>query len=171
MLALAAVLVWRAPKPIRPRLRTVAVFALIALALFWIVLACRQLMLGIPDAPIHIGLAASIRERARFRPNCPGALGVRAPYHYGAYLLNGLLAPPSGPDLAFTEELLGAYAWVCLVLVVATALLRRASRFAVLIIAPLLLTTGAWALTRLSRPASWSLPCRRASRPPGSAPP
>ena len=77
---------------------------------------------------------------------------MRAPYHYGAYLLNGLLAPPSGPDLAFTEELLGAYAWMCLVLVAITALLRRASRFAVLIIAPLLLTTGAWAL--MTDPAS-----------------
>ena len=29
------------------------------------------------------------------------------------HLLSGLLAPPSGPDLAFVEELLGAYAWIC----------------------------------------------------------
>ena len=151
VLALAAVLIWRAPKPIRPRLRTAAMFALLALALFWIALASRQLMLEIPDAPIHVGLAASIREGA-FPPELPWSLGVRAPYHYGAYLLNGLLAPPSGPDLAFTEELLGAYAWICLALVLATALLRRASPFAVLTIAPLMLTTGAWAL--MSEPAS-----------------
>ena len=151
VLALAAVLVWRAPESIRPRLRTVGGFALIALALFWAALACRQLMGGLPDVSMHIGLAASIRAGA-FPPELPWSLGVRAPYHYGAYLLNGLLAPPSGPDLAFTEELLGAYAWMCLVLVAITALLRRASRFAVLIIAPLLLTTGAWAL--MTDPAS-----------------
>ena len=71
----------------------------------------------------------------------PSNPGTPAPYHYGAALLLGLLAPPSGPDLAFTEELLGAYAWICLALVVATALLR-ASGLAVLIGIPLLLTFG-----------------------------
>ena len=60
------------------------------------------------------------------------------------FMLSGLLAPPSGPDLAFVQELLGAYAWMGLVLVVVTTLLRRASGFAVLITAPLLLTAGAW---------------------------
>ena len=140
VLALAAVLVWHSSKLVRPRLLTAAIFALVALALFWIALASRQ-TLGIPEAPIHIGLAASIREGA-FPPEIPYAPGVRAPYHYGAYLLNGLLAPPSGPNLAFSEELLGAYAWMSLLLVVVTALLRRAPGFALLITAPMLLAAG-----------------------------
>ena len=142
VLALAVVLVWRAPMLVRPRLRMAAAFCVAALALFWAALASRQ-MVGILDAPTHIGLAASIHAGG-FPPETPWNPGTHAPYHYGAYLLNGLLAPPSGPDLAFSEELLGAYAWISLFLVVVTALLRRASAFAVLITAPLLLTAGAW---------------------------
>ena len=141
VLGLAAVLVWRAPESIRPRLRVAAGFALIALTLFWIALASRQ-TLGIDDDAIRLGLPASIREGG-FPPELPWNPGMTAPYHYGVNLLHGLLAPPSGPDLAFAKELLGAYAWICLALVVATALLRRASGFAMLIIAPLLLTAGA----------------------------
>ena len=144
VLALAAVLIWRAPKPVRPKLRTAAGFALAAVALFWTALACRQ-MLTTPDAPIHIGLAASLRAGA-FPPELPWNPGASTPYHYGMYLLNGLLAPPSGPDLAFVEELLGAYAWISLVAVVLTVLLRRASGFAMLIVIPLLLTPGGWTL-------------------------
>ncbi|MCY4108218.1 MAG: hypothetical protein OXG11_04220, partial [Chloroflexi bacterium] len=79
-------------------------------------------------------------------PERPWNPGVLAPYHYGLYLLGGLLAPPSGPDLAFVEELLGAYVWISLFLIVATVLLRRASRFAMLIFVPLLLTPGGWTL-------------------------
>ena len=144
VLALAAVLTWRAPQSIRPRLRAAAGFALAALALFWAALASRQMM-GIIDPYVHIGLAASIRE-GLFPPQLPHNPGLPAPYHYGFYLLNGLLSPPFGPNLAFTEELLGAYVWLSLVLIVATALLRRASRFAMLIIIPLLLTPGGWTL-------------------------
>ncbi len=145
VLALAAVLVWRAPAPIRPRLRTAAGFAIVALALFWIALASRQ-MHGISDAWIHIGIAASIREGG-FPLELPPTPGAPAPYHYGVYMLNGLLAAPSGPDLAFGEELLGAYFWIGLVLVVATALMRRTSRFAALISVPLLVTAGALTIT------------------------
>ena len=145
VLALAAILVWRAPKPVRPRLRIAAGLTLIALALFWIALASRQL-LTIPDAAIHLGMSASIRAGG-FPPEIPWDPGTPAPYHYGSNLLRGLLAPPSGPDLAFVEELLGAYAWMCLVLVTITALWRRASGFAALVTAPLLLTAGAWTLT------------------------
>ena len=140
VLALAAVLVWRAPKPVRPRLRAAAGFALAAVALFAVALASRQ-MLGIDDAAIRLGLPASIRAGG-FPPELPSNPGTPAPYHYGAALLLGLLAPPWGPDLAFAEELLGAYAWICLALVVATALRRRASVFALLIVIPILLTDG-----------------------------
>ena len=140
VLTLAAVLVWRAPKPVRPRLRAAAGFALAAVALFAVALASRQ-MLGIDDAAIRLGLPASIRAGG-FPPELPSNPGTPTPYHYGAALLLGLLAPPWGPDLAFAEELLGAYAWICLALVVATALRRRASVFALLIVIPILLTDG-----------------------------
>ncbi len=143
VLALAAVLVWRAPKPVRPRLRMAAGFAIAALAVFWIALASRQTW--IPHIPVHLGLSASIRAGG-FPPELPWNPGSPAPYHYGVNLLTGLLAPPSGPDLAFVEELLGVYTWICLVLVVATAILRRASGFAVPTVALLLLSFGAWTL-------------------------
>ena len=93
VLALAAVLVWRAPAPIRPRLRTAAAFALTALALFWAAFASRQPLI-IPDADLHLGVAASIREGG-FPPEIPWNPGVPASFHYGAYLLSGLLAPAS----------------------------------------------------------------------------
>ena len=141
VLALSIVLVWRSRRPIYPKLRVAALVAVAALALFWIAIASRQ-SFGIPDAHMRLGLAAWIRAGG-FPPELPWNLGAPAPYHYGVPMLNGLLTPPSGPDLAFVHELLGAYAWMSLALVVATALLRRASRFAVLIIAPLLLTSAA----------------------------
>ena len=80
------------------------------------------------------------------RPSCPGTRARRLPYHYGVDLLVGLLAPPTGPDLAFMMELMGIYAWMSLFLVVFAALLRRASGFAALIAAPLMLTAAAWGL-------------------------
>ena len=141
VLALAAVLTWRAPKPVRPRPHTTAVFAIVTLALFWVALASRQ-SLGIVDMQMRIGLTASIREGA-FPPELPWNPSLPVLYHYGPDMLNALLAPPFGPDLAFVTELTGAYAWIGLALVVATALLRRSSGFAVLVIVPLLLTLGA----------------------------
>ena len=152
VLALATVLIWRAPKPVRPRLRTAAGFAIVALALFWVALASRQ-TLGEPAPWVYIGLAASIREGG-FPPEFPWNPGTPASYHYGAHLLSGLLAPPSGPDLAFVQELLGAYAWISLTLIVATALLRRVSGFAVLAAVPLLFATGMWTLVVEESPAS-----------------
>ena len=146
VLALAAVLIWRARGAIRPRLRTAAVFALAVMALFWAALASRQ-MLGIVDAPNHLGVAASIGE-GLFPPELPWNPGTPAPYHYGVYMLMGLLAPPSGPDLAFVHELICTYAWMSLVLVVGTALLRRGGWFGALILTTLLLTTGAWTFDR-----------------------
>ena len=140
VLALAGVLIWRAPESIRPRLRIAAGFAIAALALFWIGLASRQ-VITILDPHVRMGLAASIRAGA-FPTELPWNPGTPSPYHYGAFILSGLLAPPSGPDPAFVEELVAAYAWICLALVVVTAFLRRASGFAVLAAIPLLLTAG-----------------------------
>ena len=143
-LVLGAVLAWRAPHSIWPRPRVAAGFMVAVLALFWMALASRQL-LTVPDAAIHLGIAASLRAGG-FPPELPWNPGMAAPYHYGIDLLIGLLTPPVGPDLAFVTELLGAYAWTSFVLVVVTALLRRASGFAVLVTVPLLLTAGALTL-------------------------
>ena len=144
ILILGAGLAWRAPRPIQPRPRVLAGFAVAVLALIGIALASRHL-LSIPDAAVHLGIAASLRAGG-FPPELPWNPGMAAPYHYGIDLLIGLLAPPVGPDLAFVTELFGAYAWTGFTLVVITALLRRASGFAVLVTAPLLLTAGAWTL-------------------------
>ena len=58
--------------------------------------------------------------------------------------MTGLLAPPAGPDFAFVSEVLGAYFWTSLALIVVTALQRRGGWLAVVAVAPLLITAGAW---------------------------
>ena len=141
-LSLGAVLAWRAPRSICPRPRVVAVFAVAILALIWAALASRQLML-IPDPPIHLGLAATFRAGG-FPPELPWNAGALIRYHHATDMLVGLLAPPFGPDLAFVSELLGAYAWTTLVLIVTTALLQRASLAGVIVTAPLMLSSGLW---------------------------
>ena len=143
MLALGAVLTWRAPYPIGPRPRVAAGFVVAVLALFGVALASRQLI-SFPDTSINLGLAAFIRAGG-FPPELPWNAGTLIRYHHGTPLLVGLLAPPTGrPDLPFAFELLGAYAWTAYVLVVATALLQRASVFSVLVTAPLMLSSGLW---------------------------
>ena len=144
VLLLGAGLAWRAPAKLRLPPRTVAGFAGAALALLWIGLASRQL-LGIPDDAIHTALPASIRAGA-FPPELSWNPGVPLAYHYGADLLIGLLTPPTGPDLAFVTELMGAYLWMGFVLVVVTLLRRHGSWLGALVLAPLLLTAGAWTL-------------------------
>ena len=147
MLILGTVLAWRAPHSIWPRPRVAAGFAVAFLVLFWLALASRQLLES-PDPMLHLGLAAWIRAGG-FPPELPWNPGLVVRYHHAADLLVGLLTPPVGPDLAFVQELLGAYAWTSLALVVATALLRRGSWRVALVIAPLLLTAGAWTWTNL----------------------
>ncbi|MCY4112933.1 MAG: hypothetical protein OXG33_03195 [Chloroflexi bacterium] len=144
---LGAVLAWRAPRPIRPRPRVAAGFAVAVLALIWAALASRQLMV-IPDPPIHLGLAAAFRAGV-FPPELPWHAGTLVRYHHATDLLVGLLAPPFGPDLAFVSELLGAYAWTGLVLIVTTALLQRASLVGVIVAAPLMLSSGLWTFTNV----------------------
>ena len=146
-LILGTVLAWRAPHSIWPRPRVAAGFAVAFLVLFWLALASRQLLES-PDPMLHLGLAAWIRAGG-FPPELPWNPGMVVRYHHAADLLVGLLTPPVGPDLAFVQELLGAYAWTSLALVVATALLRRGSWRVALVIAPLLLTAGAWTWTSL----------------------
>lgn len=147
MLVLGAILARRAPQPIRPRPRVVAGFALAVLAHLWLTLASRQLLES-PDPTLHLGLSAWIRAGG-FPPEAPWNPGFPVRYHHAVDLLTGLLTPPVGPDLAFVQELLGAYAWTAFALVVVTALLARGSWTVALIVAPLLLTAGAWTWTEL----------------------
>lgn len=142
VLALGALVVWRAPRPIRPSWRTVAGFAVAVLALSWAALASRQ-QLTVTDPFLHLGLPASLRAGV-FPPEAFWNPGMPLHYHHGVDLLVGLLAPPMGPDPAFVNELLGVFGWVSFVLVVVTALVARASWPIALVLAPLLLSTGLW---------------------------
>ena len=144
LLTLGVVLAWRATSPIRLRPRVVAGFIAAFLALFWAALASRQLI-TVTDPYMVLGLASSIRAGG-FPPELPWVPGTPAPYPYGTALLIGLLTPPSGPDLALVHELISAYAWTSMVLVVVTLLLRLGSWMAALVLGPLLISHGLWTL-------------------------
>ena len=137
-------LAWRGRPHLVVRQRALMGFVVAALALFWIALASRQL-LGIPDDAIHTALPATIRTGI-FPPELAWNPGVPLAYHFGADLLIGLLAPPFGPDLAFVTELMGSYLWTGLALIVVTLLRNRGSWLGAIVVAPLLLTAGAWTL-------------------------
>ena len=144
VLALAAVLAWRSPAVLRLPLRTAGGLAAAALLIFWVALAARQL-LKVPDYQIHFGLSSLIRA-GNWPPITPWNPWLPVPYHYGVDVAIGLLAPPFGPDIAFTSELLGAYAWTGLMLIIGTYLLRYGGWISVFTLAPLALTAGAWTL-------------------------
>ena len=135
-------LAWRAQESLRVPFGTIAGFGLAWCAIFWVALAGRQL-LTIPDAQLHLQLAATIGA-GNWPPGLPWNPWLPVYYHYGADLLIGLLAPPFGPDFGLVTEVLGAYAWTALVLVVA-ALLWRHGWISVVVL-PLVLTAGAWTL-------------------------
>ena len=145
--ALGAALAWRTRHAISLHPRVAAGFAVAFLVIFWLALASRQ-SLESPDPMLHLGLAAWFRAGG-FPPELPWNPGMVVRYHHAADLLVGLLTPPTGPDLAFVQELLGAYAWTSLALVVVTALMRRGSWTVALLISPLWLTAGAWTWTSL----------------------
>ena len=155
-LVIGAGLAWRVPDRIRPQPRTIAGFAVAVLALCWVALASRQLLM-IPDWPAHLGLAATIRAGG-FPPELPWSPGMPAIYHYGLDLLVGLLTPPIGPDLAFTTELLSVYIWTSFALIVVTTLVQRGSWMVALILSPLLLTAGAWTLVFVTPPDVLRIP-------------
>ena len=142
VLVLGAVVVRRTSHPIRPSPRLLAGFVVAFLALFWVALATRQL-LTVQDWSIQLGLASTIRAGV-FPPELPWHPETPVRYHHGPSLLVGLLAPPVGPDQAFVSELLDAYGWASFILVAVAAILRRGSWPGVLLVAPLLLTHGAW---------------------------
>lgn len=149
VLVLGALLAWRSPRVIRLPLRTVAGFLVAAHVLFWVALASRQLI-SITDPDIHLGLAAVIRAGV-WPPTLPWNPDHHVYYHYGMDLLVGLLTPPFGLGPVFMIELLGAYVWTSLILVVSTALIRIGGILAVALL-PLLLTAGAWTLVHYTEP-------------------
>ena len=105
-------------------------------------------------------IPASIRA-GNWPPQLPWNPDLNLAYHYGVDLLAGLLTPPAGPDLAFTSEVLGAFAWTSFILLVGTILLRRGSWLGTLTLIPLLLSAGAWTLVFGDQPSLLQIPVPR----------
>ena len=144
ILVILAGMVLRVRQAWRPSWRAVTWFIVSALTLFWAALAGRQL-LGNTDPTMHMGLAAAVQS-GQWPLALPWVPDQPLLYHYGVDLLIGLLAPPVGPDLAFTTEIVSAYIWTGFALVTATLLRQHGGRISLLTLAPLLLTAGAWTL-------------------------
>ena len=156
VLALAGVLAWRTRKDLRVPPHTLARFGLAVAVVFWIALASRQLLI-IPDEILHTMIPATIRAGG-WPPTLGWNPDLDLAYHHGIDLLVALLTPPTGPDFAFTTELLGAYAWTALILLAAALLIRRGSWVGNLALIPLLLAPGAWTLVFGEQPMLLQLP-------------
>ena len=156
VLALGAGLAWRTRKDLGVPPRTLAGFGLAGAAIFWIALASRQLLI-VPDEVIHTSLAATIRAGA-WPPTLAWNPNLDLAYHHGVDLLVALLTPPTGPDFAFTTEILGAYFWTSLILLSATLIMKRASWIGVIVLTPLLLAEGAWTLVFGDQPSLLQVP-------------
>ena len=144
VLALAIALIKKASKTPIVSPRTIAGFLAASLAISWIMLAARQLM-KIPDPGIHLGLSSYIGAGG-WPPATPWNPDFRVFYHHGVDLLIGLLAPPMGPNFVLVTELISAFIWTSLILVVATMLLNRGGWTCAITLSPLLLTAGLWTL-------------------------
>ena len=153
---LAGCLVWLGRPSPRGRWRTLAGFAAVAFATFGVALAARQTLI-VPDAYIRFGLAAPVQAGV-WPPVLPWSPWQPVPYHYGADLLVALLAPPAGPDLALVAEILEAFSWTSFALLVGAWILKRGSWIGVLVVAPLLLSAGAWTPLKDTAPALIQLP-------------
>lgn len=151
VLALATGLAWRARKDLIGSSRTLLGFGVAAVGFFWVALASRQLF-GVPDELLHSMIPASI-QAGSWPPTLAWNPGANLAYHHGVDLLVGLLAPPLGPDLAFTTEVIGAYAWTSLMLIAVGLLIRNGSWAGTSALAPLLLAGGAWTLVFGKQPA------------------
>ena len=167
LLVLVTALVWRNPSASEISPGTIAKFGLVWLAVFGIALTARQALI-IGDAHLHLGLAAPIQAGV-WPPVLPWSPWQPAPYHYGSILLVALLDPPVGPDLAFTTEVLDAYAWTGLALLVGSILLQRGGRTGLFTLAPLLLTAGAWTPLLTASPALLEIPILTDRQAPGFA--
>ena len=156
VLALGAGLVWRTRQDLNVPRRTLAGFGLAGAAVFWIALASRQLLI-IPDEILHTMIPATIRAGG-WPPTLGWNPDLDLAYHHGIDLLVALLTPPTGPDLAFTTELLGAYAWTALILLSASLVMRRGSWIGTVVLVPLLLAHGAWTLVFGEQPTLLQVP-------------
>jgi hypothetical protein len=156
LLALGAGLAWRQRQDLWVSPRTIAGFGVAGAAIFWIALASRQLLI-IPDHLQHTLIPATIRA-GNWPPRLPWNPDLNLAYHYGVDLIAGLLTPPTGPDLSFTTEVLGAYVWASLILLVGTLLLRHGSLLGTLTLMPLLLSAGAWTLVFGDQPSVLQIP-------------
>ena len=164
--SLGAWLVRRAPHAWRISPREVVGFAAAVTVTFWVALAARQLLV-IPDAPFRLGLTAAI-QAGNWPPSIPWSPWQPVPYHYGANLLAAAFAPPIGPDLAFTTELLGAYAWMSLAMITGTTLKQRGGWVSWITLTPMLLTAGAWTLAARETPVIFMLPVPTGIAEPGA---
>ena len=117
-------------------------FLAASLTAFALALAARQTLI-VNDAFIRLGLAAPIQAGV-WPPILPWSPWQPIPYHYGTDMLVGLLAPPAGPDLAFTKEILDAAAWTSLAVLLAVTVRKHGGWLSLLVLTPLLLTAGAW---------------------------
>ena len=156
VLAAAFLLARRRPHSLRIPPRVLLALVMAGIAVFWIALACRQL-LGIPDELLHSMIPATI-QAGGWPPSLAWNPGVNLAYHHGIDLLVALLAPPVGPDLAFTTEVIGAYAWTSLILLAAALLMRRGSWMGTFVLMPLLLAPGAWTLLFGEQPTLLQIP-------------
>ena len=156
VLALGAGLAWRTHKDLGVPPRTLAGFGLAGAAIFWIALASRQLLI-VPDEVIHTSLAATIRAGA-WPPTLAWNPNLDLAYHHGVDLLVALLTPPTGPDLAFTTEILGAYFWTSLILLSAMLIMKHGSWIGVIVLTPLILAEGAWTLVFGEQPSLLQIP-------------
>ena len=124
------------------------------LAVFIVALAARQ-QYWIPDALVHTPLSASLMAGA-FPPRFPWTPDLPAIYHFLPELAVGALNVGIGPGLVLTTEILGAFVAAGLaVLVMAVARDLGASRLAMAVVLPLLLSPGLWTLVLAGdRPAA-----------------
>lgn len=151
LLALTGWLARRRYAELRLGLRTTAGFAAAALAVFALALAARQTLI-VNDAYIRFGLAAPI-QAGTWPPILPWSPWRPVPYHYGADMLVGLMAPPVGPDLAFTKEVLDAAAWTSLALLIGVTVRQHGGWLGLVVLTPLLLSAGAWIQLQGTSPA------------------
>ena len=141
------------PKTLLPGWR----FGVLWLAVFVIALAARQ-QYWIPDAMVHTPLSASLMAGV-FPPRFPWTPDIPAIYHFLPELTIGAFNMGFGPGLVLTTEILGAFVAAALaVLVVAVAADLGASRLAMAIVLPILLSPGLWTLVLVGdRPAAVQL--------------
>ena len=147
---------WRRRRELPINRTAAASFAAASLSVFAVALAARQTLI-VSDAFIRFGLAAPIQAGV-WPPILPWSPWQPVPYHYGTDMLVGLLAPPAGPDLAFTKELLDAAAWTSLAMLVGVTVLQRGGWTSLFLLVPLLLSAGVWIQLQGTSPALLQLP-------------